>query len=763
MYISHEKSFDEFHKNEENIYVNYVVQNGGDQTTKMAYTPLPLAVSLKQEIPEIENTARFVTQEITVRNENKVFTEKGSFTDPSFLYMFSFPMLYGNPNTALSQLNDIVITPAIAEKYFGTEDPIGKKLSINIFSKEENFIVSDVIQKPPSNSSLDFDILLRVEKRPFYEKSITQWGSFQISTFVQLNKKANLQMLQPKLDAFTNTHFAKLINNVKERTKGKVAKPYEIKLLPIKDLHFTNDINWENSIDPTRLYILSAIALLILIIACINYISLAISSASGRTKEVGIRKVAGAYRTQLMKQFWAEALLMGFISLALSILFVQLILPLFNQLTDRNFTINQTNIINILSFLVSVIFVISLITGGYPALHLSSFKPAAVLKGRNTYRFKTGLIKGLVVVQYALSAFLLISALVMYRQMKYVSNKDLGYNKDQLIILPTHTGFDSSGEILMNQMRASLAADPNILSVSGASSPPDNYSWSLNGFTVDGKDRLAYLYKVDYDFIKTIGAKIIEGRDFSRSYATDYDDAVIVNEAMVKYMGWKNPVGQKFSFSGDDKNSTVIGVVKDYNFLSLESEVGPMILYLKNYDYIYNLLIKIKPHDFPATLASLERTWKSVVPDKPFDYHFQDEAVQKQYQQYQRWLTVMTASTIIAVPIACMGLFGLAGIMAVNKTKEIGIRKVFGASTKNVMVLLNKDIVKLAIVSFFIAIPVAWWIMQKWLENFAYRIYITADIPILAVVSTFLIALFTVSYYTLKASFENPEKSLRTE
>ena len=542
------------------------------------------------------------------------------------------------------------------------------------------------------------------------------------------------------------------------------AKVMDISMYPMSKLHSNTEFGWSNSSDPKYAYILSGIALLILIIACINYIALALTSASARTLEVGVRKSIGASRQQLVRQYWSESLLSGILATVIGLLLLKIFLPVFNELTGKHFTLTLSAFLRSGLFLLIITLFISFITGGYPAIFLASFKPSIVLKNRNTYKFKPGLIKGLVVVQFALSAFLFISATVMFRQMKFISTKDLGYDKEQVVVIPTYTGFNNEGSIVMERYRTRLENDQDIIHVSGVSSPPSNSDWSLQGFDVEGKEKKAYVYRIDYDFIPTMGIELVNGRNISRDFSSDTTSSIIVNEALVKDMEWDNPIGQQLPWLGEEEKSyTVIGVVKDFNFLSLENKIQPMIMYASDYDKIRNVVVKINPGSIQSALGKMESAWKEVNPGKPFDFYFLGDSITGQYANYQRWQKIMSMSTIMAIIIACLGLFGLSGILALNKTKEIGIRKVFGADTKSLLIMLNRDIVILSVLSFLIALPVAWFIMKKWLQNFEYRIPVSWDIPVFAISAVFLVALLTVSYHSIKAAISNPVKSLRTE
>ncbi len=764
LFVRHERGYDRFHAKADNLFVVTSTSSHSGSPRTSVYQPVPLSTALQADFPEIKRTVRFTSDEAVVTVGEKSFAEPVSFTDPGFFSLFSFALVQGSPTSALAQRNSVVLTTDLARKYFGTQNPLGKSLKISLFGNEESYLISGIAEVPPTNSSLTFNLLMRIEKRPFFERNQENWRAFSTPTFVEVAPGTRPEIVARKLSSFTKTRFAKLIELVRTRDKLPADAPViSLELLPLTALHLSPQVDWDGSSDPQYSYILGGVALLILLIACINYISLALTSASGRTLEVGIRKVTGATRLQLTAQLWGDSLLLAFAAMLLGGLLAELFLPLFNELTRKTLTISLAELLGVAGFLATIGLVISLVAGGYPALFLSSLLPVKIVQGRRTYRFKPGLIKGLVVVQYAVSVFLMVSALVMQRQMRFVTTKSLGYNQAQLLIISTFSGMSDDGDKLAGLLRNRLAGDPSVLKISATSVPPDNNDWSKQGYEVAGKEHGAFTYKVDYDFQQAMGLTLTQGRFFSPNFSTDTTDAIVVNEALVREYGWKNPIGQTLPWLDKNDPDRIIGVVKDYHNLSLESKIEPVILYARRYDAARHLVVRMAPGSVPVALEKVRSVWKEIAAGRPFDYYFQDERVARQYESYERWLKMASISTGMAILIACLGLFGLAGIMTLNRQKEIGIRKVMGASVGSLLVLLNRETVVLALISFVLAMPLAWQLMQKWLANFAYRTTLDGWVFGLAGLLSIGIALLTVSFQSVKAALMNPVKSLRSE
>ncbi|HET6568969.1 MAG TPA: FtsX-like permease family protein, partial [Rhodothermales bacterium] len=520
--------------------------------------------------------------------------------------------------------------------------------------------------------------------------------------------------------------------------------------------------------NPLYSYILSGIALLVLLIACINFMILSIGRSTTRAKEVGMRKALGARRGQIMKQFWGEAILMGLVALLLGVLLAILVLPLFNQLTGRELSLGASLNANGVLILLGLIAIVGLVAGGYPAAVLSGFNPVAVLKGDVKSRGNSFFTRSLIVVQYTLSIVLIVSTIVMARQLHYMLNRDLGFEGEQVVVLHTYNVTDKEAPAVIERFRHDLLPDPRIVKIARA-----GYSFTHGGdwngwLDAEGNQRRAANFGIDYDYLDVMGMQLVAGRNFSREHPSDPTGGVLVNEALVRQFGIKDPIGYKLTGWNSwyvKEPPTIIGVVKDFNFRSLHEEVAPAVLNMQPDYYIGMgaMLIKISGNDVPGTISLLEKTWNTVLPGRPFSYSFLDDDMAAQYQTEQRWGKILTYSSLLAILIACMGLFGLATLSTVRRTKEIGIRKVLGASVSGIVALVSREFVVLVLISGLAAAPLAYYAMHRWLDTFAYRIPLGPGAFILAGLAALLIALLTVSYQSVKAALANPASSLRYE
>jgi putative ABC transport system permease protein len=781
LFIRHEFSFDRFFENKEHIYrveeVEYS-ESGQKQEKdwlgyyrrtegigKWPYLPVKLGPTLKEEVPEIRQFLRVDRGDGIVQHEDIVDVEDLIYTDANFFEFFSLPLSSGDPATVLDEKNKVVLTPGLATKYFGRKDPVGESLILTLSDSPQVYTVSGIAERPPVNSSIDFQMLVRIENRPFYQRNLENWNSFNTPLFVEMVSSASLANVKAKIDAFTERQFAEFIEETRTRYNlSGTDKAFEITLTPLTDVHLDTSVDWLRQGDARNILILGGIALLILIIACLNYISLSLTSASGRMKEVGVRKVLGSTPRQIARQFWFEAQLLVLVAILLAIGLVELLLPSFNGFAQRTLSFGPPQYLAIALPLLGVALLTGLLSGSYPATVISRFRPVSILQSNNTYRYQPRFIKGAVVVQFALSVFLIMSSLVMSRQMQYINRKDLGYDEEQVLVLDTHTGWNDEGERLMERLRETLKSDPQIKFVSGTSGSFSR-GWNINSYEMpDGERHRTYVYRGDYDYLDMLDIGLVAGRNFSRDHPTDVAEAIIVNEAMLADLGIEgDPIGQEVPWRKEN-NRKIIGVTENFHFLSLAEEIQPMLIHVNpEQGKIQNLLIKLDGKDIPAAIAAVEHAWKEVAPDTPFDYAFLDEDLAQQYETYRRWTNIMFASTAFAIIIACLGLFGLAGILAVNKRKEISIRKVLGASLRSILMLLNRDLVKLTLISLLIAGPLAWYAMQRWLDNFQYHIELKWSVFLVAGLTCLLLVVLTVSYHSLRSALRNPVDALRNE
>nr|MBP9927064.1 ABC transporter permease [Cyclobacteriaceae bacterium] len=770
-----EKEFDQFHENKSSIYrieeksFDTWRHDSDDPYNRSAWIQTGLAPTLKDELPEVKYATRYNSDNRGIfRYEEKVFTESLTYVDADFFKMFSFPLIKGNADRIFLDKSEIVLTPAIVAKYFGDVDPIGKTIRIDD-EGEKSYTVTGVIEPAPANSSIHYDILISQENRSYYERNMNNWGNFNTPTFVQLNSDADLTTFKTNLDKVIDKYMRDKLE--KWRKEAAVQIPMDVKMFEyeftvLPDLHLKKEISWEKVSDPQYSIILGGIALLIMLIACINYISLSLTTSASRRIEVGVRKVVGAQRNQLVYQFSFESLMLSLASMVIGFGLVVLFLPAFNEYTEKGIALTMPKSIQLVSvgFILSAI--VGLLAGSYPSLFLSRFKPAAVLKGGFTSRLQAGFTKPLVVLQFALSAFLIISSVMMYRQMQYITTKDLGYSKEQVLVIPTQTGWNEQANRAVEQVRARASSEPVIASVTGTSSS-FNQGYSRYGYKIKGEQKSAYVYAADPFYIPTLDIQMVAGRNFDSAIASD-TMGVIVNEALVRDMKWTDPLNEYLNWREDSVGlgSPIIGVVKDYHFLSLEQKFEPMFLSMdkKNIGYLTTLMVRLKSNNVADGLEKVKSIWMELFPDKPFDYTFLDEDVAKQYKSYQRWMSIMGLATGFAILISCLGLFGLAGINAINRTKEIGIRKVMGADLRSIFILLNRQFILLAFVAFCLAAPLSWWFITTWyLKDFTYKVAMTWELFALSMGAGLLLALVTVSYHAIKAALINPAETLKYE
>lgn len=775
LFISDEKSFDQFNANKEVIYrihsTNFdeekFKKGDKDVYSSHAYLPAKLAEVMREEMSEVVHVTRFNNWgEGILRYDDKVFTERVAFVDSGFFKMFSFELLSGDADKVFQNASDAVLTEEIARKYFGDDDPVGKIFTFSV-NDEKTFTIAGVIANPPANSSLQFKILLPLSAQPNFERSKENWGNFSYPTFVQVRPGTNEATFKANLDSLTQKYMGdKLVRWAESNNVPKEFKVFEFNFMKLGDIHRSTQIGWEKASDPKYSWILGGIALLILLIACINYISLALTTSASRRIEIGIRKVIGAHRAQLVTQLSLESILLSFVSMVIGIGLAFVFLPAFNEFTKKGISFANVNTMEWLLVTIGITILVGMVSGSYPSLFLSRFLPASILKGKFSSRVQAGFTKPLVVFQFFLSASLIICSLIMYRQMKFIATKELGYEKDQIIAVETQAGYDEKSERAYEQLKNALTSNTSVAGVAGTSSS-FNRGYSRYGYKIKEENKMSYVYRVDPDYIPLLGIKLIAGRNFDPAMASD-TSAVVVNEALVKDMGWTDPLNEHLNYQEDSTSlgAKVIGVVKNYHFTSLEQDIEPMFLSInkKQMGYVTTIMIKLKGDDLKESVESVKQSWTSLFPDKPFEYTFVDEDVARQYESYNRWMNITGLSTGFAIIIACLGLFGLAGINALNRTKEIGIRKVMGAELGNIFILLNKQYVWLSLIAFAMAAPVSWYVMQEWwLKSFKFKITLGWELFAISMLAGLLVALLTVSYHGIKAALVNPAETLKYE
>jgi len=747
LWVMDERSYDMFHSNIDNLY--RVVENqyyAGGELFPVAVTPSPLAKNLTDEFPEITHATRFKNSFSVIEKDGQTFTESSAFVDKDFFEIFSVDFIEGNKENSLNDLNSVVLTKNLAEKYFDG-NPVGKILKIN---KDYEFVITGVINKFPDNSHINFDLLLPCEHLKNEGQDLDQWGNNWLFTYVLLHENHNLDDLNEKI-----------INTIKDHTEGSVTDIY---LQPVKEIHlysagkYTADVGGHGDIRYVNIFIVIAIA--VLLIACINFMNLTTAKSSNRAREIAFKKVVGSTKNQLIRQFITESIMVCFVAYILAIALVDIFLPSFNELSGKDLSIPYFSW-GFLIFSMSFIIFVGLLAGSYPSFYLSSFKGVEILKGLPNRRGGNAAFRQLlVVVQFSLSLFLIIGFLIISRQLDYMKNKKLGLDKDNVVYVFMNASMRQKSDVVKNDM----LQNPDILSVSTSNQFPTYIANSSSGVEWQGKDPdetiLFHNLSVDADYLKTFKLELKDGRFFSDDIPSD-TLAVVINEQALSTMGLENPIGSELKFFGFDVR--IIGVLKDFHFKSLHNKIEPIILYQRR-DRNYIMFLRISNFNITESIAYIEDVYKKHSSDnREFFYKFLDEDYENLYNAEQRTGKIFQFFAILAIFISCLGLFALASFMAERRIKEIGIRKANGAKTEDIIMLLTKDFTKLVIISFVLTSPVAWYIMQKWLENFVYKTNITLWIFFVAGVLALVIAWLTVGYQSINAALKNPVEALRYE
>lgn len=772
LFVLDELSFDRFHEKADRIVrVTFRANMSGNKIEEANVMP-PTARTLQREYPEVLEATRLRQgMAFVLEKDHKVFKENGvAFVDSNFLQVFTFPLVQGNPKTALFRPNTLVISQKMAQKYFGHEDPIGKTLTSKNY--DEVLEVTGVMADMPTHSHLHFDFL--VAMAGLDEAQVDSWMLSGFYTYLVLPEQYNYRQLQAKLPQLVDKYFGPGIKKTFGMNMSKFKQEGNelgLFLQPLTDIHLHSHFEYDlaPSGDVRYIYIFGAIALFMLLIACINFMNLSTAGASKRAREVGIRKVMGSEKSTLIGQFLLESILLTAVALILAVVIVVLALPFFNTLADKNLTLSFTQVPWLLPGLLLLGLVVGVLAGSYPAFFLSSFKPITVLKGGTQInlargRRSIGLRGALVVVQFCVSIILIVGTTVVYQQLRFIQNARLGYDKEHVLMLQETHRLGQNEPLLKKQ----LLQDSRVVSATISGYVPAGPSLN-NNFMGYGDDRTTeYIkgicYRVDEDYVPTLGMKMVSGRNFSPEFGTD-SSAMIVNETTAKQMGWgKDAVGHtitKPSNDGTQDTYHIIGVVQDFNFKSLHERIGPLMMILG--DNRGAMLVKVKTRDIPALLQSIEKQWNTLAVDEPMLYSFLEENFNATYRAEQKTGQILGLFAGLTIFVACLGLFGLATFTAEQRTKEIGVRKVLGASVSSVVALLSKDFLKLVAISIVIASPIAWYAMNLWLQDFAYKIDISWWVFALAGLLAIGIALFTVSFQSVRAALRNPVESLRSE
>jgi len=772
LFVLDELSYDAYNEKADRIYRINAEINFGGANLNFPLSSDMMGQVLKKDYPQVENYVRIYNSsggKLIKKGSDYVAEDNIAHADSTLFNIFTLPAVEGDTRTALNEPNTVVITEKIAQKYFGTTHAVGQTLETNDNGKTL-YKVTAVIKNIPQNSHFNFDCFFSMKNVDYH------WGQFtshNFHTYLLFKPGTDYKAFEKNFDQYIDKY---VLPEIKQFTQIKSMEEFkkagnmiEYSLTPLKQIHLYSSRQFE-FLPPGSIqyvYIFSAVALFILLIACINFMNLTTARSANRAKEVGIRKVLGTGRKQLIIQFLAESTLMSLIAAVIAVAIAFLVLPLFNTLAGKTMTIQSLFSPVILPLLIALPFIVGLLAGSYPAFFLSAFRPIEVLKGKLKLGSSSGGLRSvLVVFQFAASIMLIIGTIVIYRQLNYIQTRDIGFNKDQVLIIDNAYTLDKNidafkdGVLKIGGVKSGTLS--SYLPVSSSSRSDNMFSKSAvmdskNGFDMQN-------WRIDHDYLPTLGMQMVQGRNFSKAYGSD-STAVIINETTAKILGYPNPVGHQLFRTGETPGSiityNIIGVVKNFNYESLKQNVGPLGLFLDRSTGLASF--KITAGNTPNIIQEVTRLWKTMAPGRPFSYRFLDASFSQMYNAEQRIGKIVLIFSILAILIACLGLFGLSTFIAEQRTKEIGIRKVLGASVSGIVQLLSKDFMILVAIAFIIAAPVAWWGMTKWLADFAYRVGIDWWIFILAAGIALGIALATMSFQSIRAALMNPTKSLRSE
>ncbi len=777
LFVVDELSYDRYNEKSDQIVRVILKAKLGEEIINESDIPAPIAKTFISEFPEVLNATRAFTNIGTPKvtyKENTLRKGKFAFVDANFFGIFTLPIIKGDAKTALNKPNSVVLTKAQAELYFGDEEPMGKMIQISDIGFYENggyvnnnglYTVTGIIEKVPDNSHFHFDIFASMASNKEADNQSWMTGDYQ--TYLLMRKGTDLTQLEQKIPPIVKKYMGSQIEGSLGMTFEEFLKTgNEVGLFTEKltDIHFSKSGSTNNTGDIQTVYMFALIALFMLLIACINFMNLSTASASKRVKEIGMRKVLGSTKKQLINQFLTESFISTLIAMCIGVIIFVLALPYFNQLSGKSLDFNQIFDPKIIIALIGLTLVISFLAGGYPAFFMSSFKPIQALKNKFTSGSSKGIRSGLVVFQFTVSVGLIIGTLVVSQQMNYIQNKDVGYEKEQLIVMRNAGRLGND----FNAFKEEIQNETQIQSITMSSYVP---AGSSDGSTsaITTKHQIpqtlrSRLYFIDEEYIPTLGMEILLGRNFSKEFGRE-DKNIIINETAIKTFGFnENPIGETISMATDNNGAkellTVVGVVKDFHLKSLHNEIEPLLM---QYNPYYGLIIKAKTSDMASLIATMKSKWEAFGSGETFEYAFLDELYNETYLKETNMNTILKIFALLTIFVACLGLFGLVTFTAEQRFKEIGIRKVLGSSIPQIVGMLSKDFIKLVFVSFIIAFPLGYYLMNKWLQDFAYRIDIHWSVFVFSGLITIGIAFITISFRSIKAASVNPIKSLKTE
>ncbi len=755
LFISDELSFDGFYENADSIYSIIQTDNHYNFTTRQ--NPNALGPALKEYFPEILHSVRIVRDNPVVRYKDKKFLELLAMVDADFFNVFSFKLLQGNRDQVLIQDNSLVLTQSMAEKYFADEDPMGKILTVTFGQKTKDFLISGIIENIPPNSTLQYEIFANIQNVAVSRtpQSLMSWTTPQSYTYIRLNESVEAEHIERRFPPFIKQHMAGVIEE--RRGRGAWLEDKEtivFSLQNLKDIHLhSQHIGGGEGSDIRKSMILGGIGLLVLLIACINFTNLSIAGSSKRAVEIGMRKVLGARRKNLLRQFWSESVLTAIISMILGLMLAEILMSSFNHLADKNLSV--TSFFSPLNMIILAAFtlLVGFAAGSYPGLVLARFQPVETLRRSQKIKKRNHLNRSLLIFQFSVSIFLIISFLTMGKQIRFINTRDLGFDKNGIIMIGTQERGPES-ERVVKYFRDLTSRHSEIISVSGCSYPFSRYPGTGN-IEVNGIQGQFLFSSVYYDYVKTMGMRLVEGRGFSEEFSPE--GTVVVNQEFIKHFKIENPIGK------DAGGLRIIGIVEDYNYMTLRTNIEPVLHIFNDRGNFLNVLVRVSPQNTGRALSLLEKSWNEIRPNKPFMYSFFDEDLSVRYSEEKKWNSIVFFSSVLAILITCMGLVGITGITISKKLKEIGIRKILGASVHQIAALIVNQFAVLVLISNGLALPISYHFMNNWLKGFAFRVNLSAGIFILAALLSFFVALITIIGPIFNAALSNPVNSLRNE
>jgi len=771
LYVVDELSYDHYNVNHERIYrVNEDLKLGDNKVDYAVCMP-PLAKTLKAEYPYVIEAARIKAAGTThvKKGDLSIVENHIAFTDASIFSVFTLPMISGNPKTALTEPNTVVITETTAKKYFNTTDAVGKVI---VFNDKENFKVTGVIKDVPKQSHFNFDFFVSLESFP--DSRSNEWLRSDYNTYVLLKDKSYANQLNAAFPAFLQKFSGSQMQSELNMSYDQFEKNgsyFRLNLIALNDIHLKSNRSGELGPNGTTqyVYIFSAIALFILLIACVNFMNLSTARSANRAREVGVRKVLGSSRQHLIFQFLAESVIVTLFATIIAVLAAAVLLPAFNQIAGKDIVLTAQSLKWLAPSVFAIVIIVGTLAGSYPAFFLSGFQPIAVLKGKLSAGFKGSFLRSfLVVFQFSISILLIVGTLVIYNQLNFIQTKNLGYNRNQVLIVQNLGELGNQAGVFKQELSRLPGVSNSTMTGFLPTSNWKNTRIFFKDATLNQKQSLfPQTWEVDADWIPTLDMKIVQGRNFSKNVSTD-SSAIVINEAAAKFLGYKNAINQQLyqSLGGKTEISNtviyhVIGVVKDFHFNSLREKIEPVILKLGQNNGA--LSIRLNASNLPVLMAQIKAKWAVLSPNVQINYSFMDQDFDATYRSEQRIGKIFIIFTTLAIVIACLGLFGLAAYAAEQRTKEIGIRKVLGADVSAIVAMLSKDFVKLVLLSIIIASPLAWYLMNKWLQDFAYRINIHWWVIAIAGAGALAIAIITISFQSFKAALTNPVNSLKDQ